>query len=224
MKRISLLLVALLFSISFYGQAWDNSKPDNRLTFGVRAGTLYSTCNLTSDGGLAFDVVSKNSVKMKWGFNAGLIVDYSIVKSFALEVGAMYSNKGFGLDPGYYIEDGWDVKLSDNYSLSYMEIPISSLFRFLLSNDTYLLFKVGCYVDFMLSGTTEFEHTYLDGSYRDAVNFDNKSDAGALLGIGVNYKKMHFEIQYEHGVLDIINKFHYCCKKRSVGFMIGYDF
>ena len=81
MKRTLLcMLVALSFSISVNAQLWDYSKPDTKWTFGVRAGTNYSS----------MDVERSYDYKGNWNVYAGFVADYNIVKSLSIETGLSY--------------------------------------------------------------------------------------------------------------------------------------
>ena len=128
MKRIALLIVTLLVSMNFYAQLWDNSKPDQRFTFGVRAGANLST--LTE-----FDVDSK------WGFHGGLAMDYNIVKSFAVETGIFYTVKSFGYRVYYY---GYE-----KHELGYLQIPVLAKLRLPVSDDVHVQVKGGGYFDYL---------------------------------------------------------------------------
>lgn len=127
MKRIVLLIVTLLVSMNFYAQLWDNSKPDQRFTFGVRAGANMST--MTEIG---FDNM--------WGFHGGLAMDYNIVKSFAVETGLFYTSKGFKHN-----------KYSKNYAFGYLQIPILAKLRLPVSDDVHFQVKGGGYFDYLIN-------------------------------------------------------------------------
>ena len=112
MKKICLVLFALMVCINSYGQAWDNSKPDDRFTFGLRVGANMSTFA----GGQWDDYLE---IKSRWGFHAGFNVDVNIVKSFAIETGLYYTVKGANM--GYiYRDEG---------KLTYLQLPILALYR-----------------------------------------------------------------------------------------------
>ena len=130
MKKISLLLVTLLCSISFYGQAWDSSKPDQRFTFGIRAGVNMST----------FSGVDDN--KSKINFHAGLNLDFNVVKSFAIETGLFYTGKGTKFDYSRY---------EDYEKLSYIQLPLLALYRLPIKDDVHVQVKAGGYFGYLIN-------------------------------------------------------------------------
>ncbi len=133
MKKLSLLLVALFCSINFYGQAWDSSKPDNRLTFGIRAGVNMSTVSGEDN--------DYYEVKSRWNFHAGLNLDINIVKSFAVETGLFYTGKGLKL--GYiYSNEG---------KLSYIQLPLLALYRLPIKDDVHVQLKAGGYFGYLVN-------------------------------------------------------------------------
>lgn len=85
MKKVYLVLVAFLICVSSSAQVWDNSKPDKRFTFGVRAGINTS---FTDDIGC------------QAGFNA----DINVTKSFAVETGLFW-----------YLKEIYDSEYYDSY-------------------------------------------------------------------------------------------------------------
>ena len=174
MKKISLLLVTLLCSINFYGQAWDNSKPDNRFTIGVRVGA-----NMSTIGGGEYD----SDFKSKWGFNGGLNVNVNIYKSFAIETGVYYSAKGFK----------WDYEILGSYyknpNLQYLQMPLLALLRLYMTDETHIQLKAGGYMGYLINKP---ESLYV-----------KKPDLGIIVGAGVNYKKFYLGVQYELGLYEI---------------------
>lgn len=196
MKRINLLLVALLVSISFYGQTWDNSKPDNRLTIGIRAGSNMSSISVDDND---------SSIKSKWGFHIGLNVDVNIVKSFAVETGLFYSAKGFKLDK----QMGYDK--SNNYDLNYIQLPLLAVFRLNVSENANIQLKAGGYAGYLINEPETLRV--------------KKPDVGLIVGAGISYRKFYLGLQYELGMYNAL-KVGYgdACKNRNLAISVGYDF
>ena len=198
MKRISILLVALLCSISFYGQGWDNAKPDKRLTFGVRAGANNSTLMINDDRYVG------NS---KWGLYGGVNVDYNIVKSFAVETGLFFSEKGCRFSYG----DHDDLMLK----ISFLQIPLFALYRLPFSENLNLQVKAGGYAGIAVD-------KYKDKGNYNKEGFSRDVDAGTAFGVGLSYKKIYFGVQYELGLT--ILDFYMENINRNLTISVGYDF
>ena len=183
-----------MVSMSFYGQAWDTSKPDKRFTFGIRAGLNFSNMNIKNDWGNW--IVNKKSLL---GFHGGAIVDYNIVKSFAIESGLFYSGKGFKEDCG-------------KNNTGYLELPLLALFRLHLSDNVHLQLKGGGYIGYVVSP--------------DHDSYINDFDAGLAAGVGVSFKKIYLGLKYELGLLDICSEDSYgmTLNNRNLMVSVGYDF
>lgn len=196
MKRIGLVLVALMVSMSFYGQAWDTSKPDKRFTFGIRAGVNFSNVNFKYWG-------ESEKTKSLLGFHSGAIVDYNIVKSFAIESGLFYTRKGWDHDSDYYF---------DKNNLGYLELPLLALYRLHLSDNAHLQIKGGGYIGYLVSATHD---SYL-----------KDFDTGLEVGVGVSFKKIYLGLKYELGLLNIYSKDNHAgkIKNRNLMVSVGYDF
>ena len=133
MKKICLVLFALMVCINSYGQAWDNSKPDDRFTFGLRVGANMSTFA----GGQWDDYLE---IKSRWGFHAGFNIDVNIVKSFAIETGLYYTVKGANM--GYiYRDEG---------KLTYLQLPILALYRLPVAEESHIQLKAGGYAGYCI--------------------------------------------------------------------------
>ena len=182
MKRIALLIVTLLVSMNFYAQLWDNSKPDQRFTFGVRAGANLST--LTE-----FDTDSN------LGFHGGLVMDYNIVKSFAVETGLYYTSKGFKHD-----------KYGKSYELGYLQIPVLAKLRLHVSDDVHVQVKGGGYFDYLINEPETLRV--------------KKPDMGVIFGAGMSYKKVYLGLQYELGLYEV----YWEGRNRNLAISVGYDF
>ena len=205
MKKISLLLVALFISISFYGQAWDNSKPDKRFTFGIRVGASLSSTAEKEWIGKEWIPYEMNyhhyNLKSKWGFHAGLNVDVNITKSFAVETGLLYTTKGC---------KGEESTTNDNetFEFHYIQLPVLALFRLHIADDMHIQLKGGGYCAFNFK-KPELVH-------------GNWPDAGVIVGAGVSYKKYYLGTQYEIGITT--SRFEESGNCNNLTISIGYDF
>ena len=201
MKRIVLLIVTLLVSMNFYAQLWDNSKPDQRFTFGVRAGANLSTLGVDDD---YYDYY-----KNRWGFHGGFVIDYNIVKSFAVETGLFYTGKGAKYDKerSYY-----SYYKDESLKFNYLQIPILAELRLPVSDDASVQVKGGGYFGYLINEPETLKV--------------KKPDIGIIFGAGISYKKVYLGLQYELGLYDAytFGKEGDYLRNRNLAISVGYDF
>ena len=83
MKKIISIIALALVGLHVQAQSlWDKSAPDDRLTFGLRAGVNFATT----------DADEANSTVTH--YHIGLAVDYNIIKSFSISSGLYIVEKG----------------------------------------------------------------------------------------------------------------------------------
>lgn len=182
--------------MSFYGQVWDSSKPDSRVTFGIRAGANLTSWNMNVD---YYDYLDTKSV---WGFQGGVNVDINVVKSFAVETGLFYSQKNLKLVDKYY-DDEWPTEYG-----AYLQIPLQAVYKLPLANDLHLQVKAGGYAAYMVKEP-------------DIQNI-KKFDAGFVFGLGFDFKKIYLGAQFELGMAKIHSDSK--PKNRTLSISLGYDF
>ena len=136
-KLFILLLMAVAFCGSAEAQLWDNSKPDQNFTFGLRAGANISSTSKSMYG--------NSLISFHAGFNANI----NIVKSFSLETGLFYSGKG-GRNRGY--DDKWKCQS--------IQIPVLANYKYPVSKNSEIQLKGGGYIAYM--HIEEPESLYVD--------------------------------------------------------------
>ena len=198
MKKLILLCVVALSSVNSFAQLWDNSKPDKRVTFGVRAGANCSTWYLGYDDDGYFEA------KAKWGLYGGVNVDFNIVKSFAIETGLFFSEKGCKGD-----NESWEWRYKEKQKYSYVQIPLFALYRLPLSEDFHMQVKAGGYIGLC------YDHP------GDRI-YNRDVDAGPVFGLGLSYRKIYLGAQYELGLMELDGYFE--SKNRNLTISVGYDF
>ena len=206
MKRVCFLFVVVFCCINFYGQAWDNAKPDRRFTFGIRAGANFSSTaakEWVASEWIPYEMhyYRYNSFKSKLGFHAGLNVDINIIKSFAVETGLYYTNKVF-------TGEETTTNESETFEFQYIQLPVLALFRLYIEDDMHIQLKGGVYC-----GSPFKIPSLLNGHW---------PDAGIMVGAGVNYKKYYFGVQYEMGMTT--SRFEDSGKCSNLSISVGYDF
>lgn len=162
-KRIyffALLLTGVVFAglNDLYAQR-RNRAPLIRL--GVRAGfnmsDLTSAKGLDIYNGLAYYDASLNYIgftdtePFKYGFNAGLALQAEISDSWFLQANLLYYTKGYKLNTQ-------NVEISA--TANYLQIPVSMVYKYELSDDWRILASAGAFVGVGLHGFTDFEDHY----------------------------------------------------------------
>lgn len=237
MKKFILLCLSIVCSMSMFAQAWDNAKPDKQFTFGVRAGLNLSSFSTDfSDSGYMWYHSKYIEKKGRMGFHVGVIADYNIIKSFAVETGLFYTEKGCKFNPvddrekrAYYDEE-YFKNAEDSVKISYVQLPILALVRLYIANDMHIQLKAGGYVAARVStsnppfciGYFRDRHVYSD--YEDYKFYDSYSgwDAGIIAGAGISYKNVYLGLQYELGLTKLMSN--HDIKNRNLAISIGYDF
>ncbi len=202
MKRIALLIVTLLVSLNFYAQLWDNAKPDQRFTFGVRAGINLST--IIPDGNDYYDYPK---FKSKLQFHAGVTANLNVINSFAVETGLLFSQKGADMDS----TSGW---MNYKVYIQYLQIPIMAKAKLYISPTINIQLKAGPYFSFKLSDPDES----LGGSHLELKSIDY----GLAFGGGVSIRKIYVGAQYELALSDL--GWYKDRKNRCLSISVGYDF
>ncbi len=190
MKRIFLLLTVLFCSINFYAQIWDGSKPDKYLTFGIRAGANLSTCG---DG--TWD--NYYEIDSQWSFHFGTNVNINVVRSFAIETGVYYMNKGAKIKYMY-------GNKADRFS--YVQVPVLALYKYPVADDFDIHIKGGGYAGYLINEPETLRV--------------KKPDVGVIVGIGISRKKIYLGTHYELGLYKVFGDY----KNRNLAISVGYDF
>lgn len=139
MKKLLVAAIAILATIGASAQVtfWDGNQPENRLTWGVRAGM-----NISSLGGDA-------KTDSKIGFKAGVSADINIVNSFAISTGLFYSMQGFEPKGG-----------GDGVTTGYLNLPIYASYRLNFAEESQLQINFGPYLAYGLHGSDDFFDGY----------------------------------------------------------------
>ncbi|MDR1763294.1 MAG: PorT family protein [Dysgonamonadaceae bacterium] len=193
MKKIILSLVLCGFIGAGFAQG---------VKFGVTAGLNTSTV-----------AIDPNEVDFgyKLGFQAGLVLDLGITNSFSIIPELNFSQKG-----AKYSESEDGVDFSWTAALNYLTLPINLAYKLDLGMDQKLMFFAGPYVGYGLStsnkvkaaGVTVDVDEYLGDDYNFKFGSDNilKSlDYGVNFGVGYQYSKIFFKLQYNLGLANFAN-------------------
>lgn len=177
MKKLMLLCVAMVCCMCSFAQAWDNSKPDRRVTFGVKAG--LNMHKLKGDHGYSDGLNS---------FHAGVNLDYNTSKSFALETGVFLTDKGYRIES------------DDRHHRIFVQIPILARFKFYVNEDFNIQLRAGGFGAPRIGGNGKYRWEFSEVAYKDL-------DAGLIGGLGISYKNIYLGAQYEYGLTDIVKAY-----------------
>jgi len=150
MKTKALLIVALSTTVFAL-----NTKAQDKVTFGVRAGVNFQNLNGKDDAGKDLDN------KIKTGFNVGVNAEIPLAPDFYVQPGLLFSTKGAkqkntGAD---------DLKVT----ISYLEIPINLLYKPTLG-DGKLLLGFGPYIGIGVGGKLKQGSNSADLQFKNDVS------------------------------------------------------
>ena len=197
MKKIMLIIAVVALSISASAQTkyWDSSRPEHRFTFGVRAGINTSKQYAIND---------QSDHENRLGFHAGLTADINIVRSFSVNTGVMYIQKGWKTD---YSDNRGSVEKKDN--AAYLEIPVLASYRVNLSDQVQFQLNIGPYFAFGVSGKQKVTNTFPNG---------------IVLGAAATYKHCYIGISYERGLTNVSNVAESNFQNGCIALTLGYNF
>lgn len=203
MKKFLMAAVAAVMTIggaSAQAVAWDNGAPEKAVTLGVRAGMNISTIggDETSD------------TKTKFGFRGGVSADFNIVRSFSINSGLFFTQKGCKGDVEME-EDGIGSLVADaRMTMNFIELPIylSYHLNFDDLNSTQIFF--GPYFDFGVYGKMTADAKYQGQKASASVDlYDDPYDfkrfhVGLGLGASHTYGKFFFGLSYQWGLTNVV--------------------
>ncbi|WP_297072121.1 porin family protein [uncultured Duncaniella sp.] len=202
MKKILLAAVAAVMSVGASAQAvgWDNGAPEKTVTLGVRAGM-----NIATMGG-----EDTSDTKTKFGFRGGVSADFNIVRSFSINSGLFFTQKGC---KGDIVEDvnGGLVSADCRMTMNFIELPVylSYHLNFDALNSTQIFF--GPYFDFGVYGKMTASTKYSGQKTSASVDvFDDPYEfkrfhAGLGLGASHTYGNFVFGLSYQWGLTDVVS-------------------
>lgn len=182
MKKLCLLSVMVLFSISTYGQSAGD------ITLAPQIGLNVSSFNYDNS---AVDYETKSS------FTGGLIGEYYFNDTWSLRTGLVYDALGA---ENQGLESGGGGVNSNNY----LHVPINANWHFGSDKNWYLNF--GPALGFLLDATFEPE----EGPEQDADDVFKSVDFGLSIGIGYKFEvseniMLFADLQAYNGFIDLVD-------------------
>ncbi len=209
MKNLKqIFIVCLLAGISLGANA--------QLRYGVKAGFNASTIMGIADG----DDDAK--VNYKPGFNIGVAAQYMFAPQMGVETGLYYSTLGTKIK-WEYSEDGYTSKDESSFNPSYLQLPVSFLYKINAGEGLSICPSAGIYFGYGMGGKmkNEWTETYEgetesgksetdffgkgdkdeDGDYTglDA----NRFDMGLTLGLSLEISKFSVGLGYDYGFMKL---------------------
>lgn len=139
MKTKILILATLLLIVATVTNAQDG------LSFGIRGGIDMQTFNGKDHNG---DQLKMNMVPR---FNVGVVVDIPVAPDFYFQPGLLYTTKGAKSQDQFL-----GINMSAEYNLTYVELPLSLLYKPVLGNGKLLL-GFGPYAAYGIGGKVKYE-------------------------------------------------------------------
>lgn len=214
-------------------------------TFGVKAGVNASTFKV-QDGS------SLSNTEGIAGFNGGVTVEYALRNNFFLSSGLEFTTKGADYSTGFfqmpYLEGDNTIVYAyskDSRRLRYLQVPLTIGYRIPVSKNVNITFNAGAYFALGVSGKGTRQLSLMninaDGTSNTTfsegqTNKKGDTDYGLLGGIGVEYKKLSLNANYEYGLRSLYTGESYhtgnsyntlrndAWRNRNLVFSVGYKF
>ncbi len=213
LKKVFLLSFLVAFTVSANAQ----------LKLGVKAGFNASTINGIGDGDEDTDYTYKP------GFHVGVAAQYMFAPQMGIETGLYYSQLGV---KGEYEKSGstYSYKSEGTLNPSYLQLPLSFLYKFDLGNGLQIYPSAGLYFGYGIAGKMKYEDSWKEGNEsgsdksernffgKDKFKYDgesdpdeekteltNRFDMGLTFGVNLEISNMTIGLGYDLG-LSKINK------------------
>ncbi len=197
-----------------------------QLNFGVKAGFNASTItglkDIYNEPGIDY------SNNYKPGFHIGVAAQYMFAPQMGIETGLYYSMLG-SKEEYKWTEDGLDYKNTETTNPSYLQLPISFIYKFEVGQDLYLYPSLGIYLGYGIAGkykneieakgsgqgggSAEIERNYFGKDkfsgdlnvFSDIIGDNpetesiNRFDMGMTAGLNLQYSNFVFSLGYDYG-------------------------
>ena len=204
-KRIVVILMGMLTGMSLHAQSlWDRSLPDNKISFGLRAGVGFASTDM------------RYATSVRTGMHIGATADLNIVKSVSITSGMFCTTKGFKSNFG-------------NGNSVYLQVPVLASYRIETPTGVRFHFNLGPYFAWGIGGSVNYkpyDATFVYDYNQDSFGkkgFFQDFDTGLSAGAYIVLNKLLWGVGYEYGLYDIARvygKFH----NRNVTTTLGFNF
>ncbi len=203
----------VLFIVAFFAVAVSASAQFN---WGVKAGFNASTIY-----GIKEDGDNSTKVNYRPGFHVGVMGQYMMSQNFGLETGLYYSTLGVNLKEEDHSEGDY-YKSETKMSPSYLQLPISALYKIRIGENLSLNPSLGVYFGYGLGGKIKFTEEYsestdidewdedyfgkveiYDGETTEKKEWFNRFDMGATVGLNLQFEKFLIGLGYDYGFMKV---------------------
>lgn len=176
---------------------------------------------------MKFDYDGADDIKFK-GFTVGWLRGFGLTQSLPL-----YMEAGLGIQYRSYKDEdsesygGYEYSYSDKYTMWSLNIPVNLLYRFNVTDDFSISPYFGLDFRINLLGKNKYEETaYGETDSRDWNLFDDddmddeawgRFQAGWHIGVGLDYRALHFGVEYGTDFNEIIEKTKFATTSVTLG-------
>jgi len=196
-------------------------------TAGIRVGTAISN---TSSTGIIDDVVPMD---WKTGPELGIMAEYDLGHQLSVVSGMLYSRKGFSLNQGFdfsILGINIPVELRADAHLNYIETPVSVKYTF-GQGKTQAYALAGVSTSYATSGVIQPVANILFDINLPKINIDfgdnnfERWNIAGTTGLGIQHQlaqgKIYADVQYKHGLTDIVTNTIVDLDMKNKGFSLG---
>ena len=157
------------------------------------------------------------STDFKAGFQAGVVADFGITENFSIIPELLFSQRGAKYE-------------GISATLNYLQLPINAAYKFDVGYGSKLFIFAGPYLGYGISTKVSSKSEGISISLDDFLKFGSKEeeikplDFGVNVGLGYQYDKIFFKLQYNHGLSNMSNVDDYSSKNMNVAVTVGYFF
>lgn len=223
MKGVVIAALAGMMTIGAKAQSvmlWDAAPEESPVTVGVRGGL-----DISSGRGMDFDDTGS-----KFGGMGGVSVDFNFVRSFGINSGLFFVQKGVTTDGDFFNLGTGQMaeKIDSRITANFIQLPIYASYKLNLTDaDRFQLF-FGPYIEYGVYGKATTKFKYMDGKdYKATVNIYDDSQykrfqMGLGLGISMTHQQWVLGVQYQWNLTDIASG--YPDHWNNFNISIGYNF
>lgn len=234
MKKIILLfLMAAMIGVTYAQE----------ISFGLKGGVNMS--NIYGEGA--------KDTRMKFGYQAGVAVDYELVPNVAIQSGLFLVTKGY-YHPTFEVDKTvGDIKIKGRFDRTsnamYLQLPVHLAYKVDVAPEMRLVLHAGPYVAYGVGGkvtTKAFKGIAgnvpsemqgavdavlkeLDKNSVEMKTFDKETglkpfDAGVGVGIGAEFGSILVDLGWDMGLLNITKSKEVKAKNQTAYISLGYMF
>lgn len=209
-------------SASAQVQFWDTAKPEQRVSFGVRAGLNFSI--------MSGDDEEVPGLGYRNGFFGGVSADIRVINSFGINTGLFFTQKGVNVDDfGYYLIDGGMINPNPGYEIhggsraddvttleyrdvhitaNFIEIPVYASYRLNFNDVHRAQVFFGPYFDMGVYGKGSCK---VNGRKESVSIYDDEVGAhrfqmGLGLGAAYSWRQFSLGLSYQWGLTNIASE------------------